>query len=173
MTWQETPWEESRRFSVWVWVQFISTRWLGNCAFEEKDQVCGSQWAMSCQGPLPLFLKRQSGENEDITDILPLLKHTVLEIHNISKAKQKICAIFGNSIFDGGGLFSVIFILRLGWRRVLGLIHMSSLPFCHSSICLNFYLFIFTAGCYRCRVRSLNQGNFLIVYIGSKIMLNI
>ena len=51
--------------------------------------------------PFPLSLR---GNLEGVKILLifrPLLKHTVLEIHNISKAKQKICAIFGNSIFDG------------------------------------------------------------------------
>lgn len=45
---------------------------------------------------------------------------------------------------------------------------MSSLPICHSSICLIFiFLFIyFIAGLDCCRVQPLNQEHFLLVYVG-------
>lgn len=49
----------------------------------------------------PPFLK---GNRERIKITLlsrPLFQHVVLEIHNVLKAKQKIYAIFGNSVFIG------------------------------------------------------------------------
>lgn len=78
----------------------------------------------------------------------------------------------------GGGLFCVIsfhFEARAE-ETVLGpfIPVMSSLPICHSSICLIFmFLFIyFIAGLDCCRVQPLNQEHFLLVYVGGD-MLNI
>lgn len=52
---------------------------------------------------------------------------------------------------------------------------MSSLPFCHSSICLKFFFFFlfFCSKLDCCRVQSFNRENFLVGYVGSDIMLNI
>lgn len=53
-----TPRQEGRKSSsgVGVGFQFVSVLWLRNCAFEEKDRICGLVLNGRCHAKVPLLL---------------------------------------------------------------------------------------------------------------------
>lgn len=72
---------------------------------EGPDLWSRSWWAMSCQSPPPPLSRRGGREKIKILVFSPLLKRTILDIHNVLKAKQECMPFRQFYICLGAGCF--------------------------------------------------------------------